>query len=122
MKKDMNLVFFGKCHQMTSPSSLDVRITDGKTCTTVTFSNKALPITKTGDYVMFAVDGNKLYFEISDDRNGYKLQKKASRSTTASCVSGVYARETLKKFEGLYRIEYDKETKHHFIEKNQGTE
>ena len=48
MKKDMNLVFFGKGHQMTSPSSLDVRITDGKTCTTVTLANDSIPQVASG--------------------------------------------------------------------------
>ncbi|MBR2759672.1 MAG: hypothetical protein IKD66_00740 [Solobacterium sp.] len=115
------LNFFGKRHrQAASPLPIDISVTVGKTNVCVIFRRNALPVVKTNDYVKFAVADGRLYFDFSDDRDGYKIRKKDSATTSRAFVCGESGKMALKAFEGDWILRYDPETKHYFIGKESG--
>ena len=119
----MELNFFGKYHAGTpSHNNVDVSINVQKTGVGVIFRNEALPVVKKGDFIKFAPHGNRLYFDISDDKTGYRLQKKQTRSTTYTCVNGIYAINVLATYAGNYPLQFDKTIKFYYIEKKEGEE
>ena len=81
----------------------------------ITFRNDCSKRITKGEHFIFAVDGNRIYFDGAECKEGYKLTKKQSKTTTYTNIQKECGR--FKRFVGDYDLKYDNEEKLSYIER-----
>ena len=81
--------------------------------TTITFRNKCFrSILKDSDYMIFAVNGKRIYFKKSDNVNGFKVYY--TNKERSNCR--IKYVEPLNRFCGDYALRYDSKENLYFID------
>lgn len=102
-------------------SEADVSITKvsnghNKKQTSFRFRNNCYNRITANLYVVYAVDGNRIYFDMSKDKSGFKLCIHDNKFFNA--MFKTVSPFNLDSFIGDYCLEYDRELKLCFIDKN----
>lgn len=74
-----------------------------------------------GDYVVFALMKNRIYFKASNSIEGYKLSKAKNRAYVAATLNGSQVDE-YKKFIGDFDLKFDVFYELYYIERNMDIE
>lgn len=97
-------------------SEADVSLVVGKDGVNLTFRNGGAQILSKTDYVVVAIDKDKLYFKEANSAAGYKLTKKTKGNTKYCKISNKSLMEWCRSRNGGYRLHLDTARKLYYID------